>query len=203
MGNGDGTFQPPVHYPVGQFPNTVAVADLLGNGILDLIVSNAGSNNVSVLMGNGDGTFQPAVNQGVGQQPGALLAGDFNHDGVPDIAVANELSNTVSILRGNGDGTFQAAVNYDTGPRPYALVAGDFQGTGNLDLAVGNGPLTYDTVSVLRGNGDGTFQARETFVVGAFTTGLAAGDFNGDGRPDLAASVFYSDGVAVMLNARP
>jgi streptogramin lyase len=84
-----------------------------GDGKLDLVVANDGSNNVSILLGNGDGTFRAAVNYGVGSgsAPTSVAVGDFNGDGKLDLAVANELSNNVSILLGNGNGTFQAAVN--------------------------------------------------------------------------------------------
>jgi len=89
LGNGDGTFQSPVLYTVGTGPGRVVAADLTGNHILDLVVSNEFSNSVSVLMGNGNGTFQPAVNYSVGVNPLDIGVADFNKDGIPDIAVAN------------------------------------------------------------------------------------------------------------------
>ena len=98
----------------------------------------------------------------LGTEPTAIVAGDFNGDGHLDLAVANEDfsgSGTISVLLGNGDGTFQPEVIYAVGSDPDAIVAGDFNGDGHLDLAVANentsGP---GTVSVLLGNGDGTFQ---------------------------------------------
>jgi hypothetical protein len=109
-----GTFGAAVKYAVRRSAIEVAVADLNGDGKLDLAVANADSNNISVLMGNGDGTFQPAVNYaaggGAGSSPSTVVVGDFNGDGVG--------SDNVSVLLGKGDGTFQPDVNYATGSGP-------------------------------------------------------------------------------------
>jgi len=97
LGNGDGTFQAAVNYPVETAPNSVAVGDFNGDGKPDLAVANSGSGGpVSVLLGNGDGTFQAAVNFGAGSTPASVAVGDFNGDGKPDLAVANQVN--VSIL---------------------------------------------------------------------------------------------------------
>src|SRR5207247_456735 len=148
----------------------VIVGDVNNDGRLDLAVSNAGSNTVSVLLGNGNGTFQPAGNFGTGGTPQSVATGDFNSDGRLDLAVANTGSNTVSVLLGNGDGTFQAARTFDAGCRPVSVVACDFNRDCELDLAVDNygsidqatSNTAATTVSVLLGNGDGTFQAAQT-----------------------------------------
>src|SRR5206468_6958219 len=117
---------------------TVAVGDFNGDGRLDLVVSNAGVNTVSVLLGNGDGTFQPARSFAAGPNPTSVVAGDFNGDGKLDLAIADYGSNddsnsttvatTVSVLLGKGDGTFQAAQTFEAGSCPYALAVGDFNG---------------------------------------------------------------------------
>ena len=130
------------------------------------------------------------------------MAGDFTGDGRTDLAVAgydyNPVTFTlwaVSVLLGNGDGTFQPAVQYATAlSAPSAIVAGDFTGDGRLDLAVAC--YNYDTneggVSVLLGNGDGTFQPPViyAYAVGQHPSAIVAGDFTGDGRSDLAVA-FY------------
>jgi hypothetical protein len=130
----------------------------------------------------------------------AMVAGDFNGDGHLDLAVANQASNYISVLLGNGDGTFQPQVTYAVGTEPDALVAGDFNGDGRLDLAVANQSLGQPgTVSVLLGNGDGTFQSQVIYAVGSRPIDLVAGDFNGDGRLDLAVANYVQPGTVSML----
>src|SRR5205807_4315401 len=102
--------------------------------------------------------------------------------GTPNLAVATTVATTVSVLLGNGDGTFQAARTFEAGSGPYALAVGDFNRDGKLDLAVADlGPSTQraGTVSVLLGNGDGTFLVARTFAVGNTIWSVAVGDFNG------------------------
>ena len=211
LGNGDGTFQIHVDYPTGAQPGSVAIGDFNGDGKLDLAVVNSYSNNVSVLLGNGNGTFQPAVSYGTGSGtgPAFVAVGDFNRDGKLDLAVANSNSSNVSVLLGNGDGTFQTAVNYDVGGAPTSIAVGDFNHDGKLDLAVAvpvPGPSTY--VSMLLGNGDGTFQTAVNYNAPYAPDAVAVGDFNGDGNLDLVVgnrssniSVFLGNGDGTFRTA--
>lgn len=190
------------HLYVGLDPDAVAVGDFNHDGRLDLAVANPGAATVCILLGNGDGTFQLPVHYAIEQGPFAQLAvGDFNGDGALDLAVANTATNNVSILLGNGDGTFRAAVDYKVGTNPTAIAAADLNGDGNFDLVVANQNCHESgganasghrclpgTVSVLLGNGDGTFQAHKDFGVGVDLNGIAVGDFNGDGKLDLAVT---------------
>ena len=207
LGNRDGTFQPVHSSAVGMKPVSVAAADFKGDGTLDLVVANQDSANVSVLLGNSDGTFQAARNFAAGTNPHSVAVGDFTGDGHPDLAVANynfSTVGTVSVLLANGDGTFQAPVSYVTGELSPAgdytasVAVADLKGDGALDLIVANksfgGP-----VYVLLGNGDGTFQAAHNFTAGINAYGLALGDFNGDGHPDLAVTNLSSNQVTVLL----
>jgi hypothetical protein len=178
------SFASQVSYGTGGEPDAAAVADLNGDGIPDLAVTNQLSNNVSVLLGNGDGTFQPQVNYSTSARPIGVAVGDFNGDGKLDLAVVNLRGNSVSILLGNGDGTFQPQVTFPAGDFPAGLAVGDFNGDGNLDLAVVN--ESDNTMSILLGNGDGTFQPQVTYATGGEPEGVVAGDFNGDGKLDLA-----------------
>jgi dienelactone hydrolase len=206
LGNGDGTFQAAVNYAAGSEPLSVAVGDFNGDGKLDLVVANnarlGGMPTVSVLLGNGDGTFQPAVNYGAGSNPYSVAVGDFNRDGKLDLAVADSAINGgtsgVSVLLGNGDGTFQAAQTYDTGTGSFAVsvAVGDFNDDGKLDLAVANNGM--NNVSVLLGNGDGTFQAAVNYSTGSGPYSVAVDDFNRDGKLDLAVAN-QSNSVSVLL----
>ena len=199
LGNGDGTFQTQVPNAVGNGPVSLVAGDFTDDGRTDLAVANYDDNDVSVLLGNGDGTFQPQVTYAVGTEPYALVTGDFNGDGRTDLGVANYGSNDISVLLGNGDGTFQPQKTYPVGTKPYALVTGDFNGDGKTDLAVANISSASDDVSVLLGNGDGTFQPQVTYAVGLAPVALVTGAFTGDGRTDLAVVNYGSDDVSVLL----
>ncbi|HEY2383626.1 MAG TPA: FG-GAP-like repeat-containing protein [Terriglobia bacterium] len=207
LGNGDGTFQPAMSFGADIGSNAIAAADLNGDGNADIVVANATSNDVSVLLGNGDGTFQSAVNFGVGSYPLSVSVGDFNDDGRADIVSANSGlfggGHDVSVLLGNGDGTFQSAVDFGVGPYPYFVVVGDFNGDGEVDLAVANYATyccsTIPSVSVLLGNGNGTFQTALSFAAGSQPFSLAVGDFNGDGAADLAVVNDSTDYVILLL----
>jgi hypothetical protein len=171
LGNGDGTFQAPQNYAVGDSPMSIAVRDFNGDGHLDLAVAKSSYVNgpdyptgtVSILLGKGDGTFLVAPTYAAGANPSSLAVGDFNGDGKPDLVLVNNPGATgkVSIFLGNGDGTFHAANSYAVGINASSVAVGDFNGDGILDLAVAN-----ERVSVLLGNGDGTFQTAKNYPAG-------------------------------------
>jgi len=198
LGNGDGTFQPAQFVNAGNNPTFIAAGDFNGDGKTDLAVSDlgalpmGGNGNLAVLLGNGNGTFQPPIVLSAGVNPSAMALGDFNGDGKLDIAVidfGNSSGNNgaLYVLLGNGDGTFQPPVLVNAGNSPAAfptaIVAEDFNGDGKLDLAVAS---SDSNVSVLLGNGDGTFQAPVFYPVFMIPTSLAAGDLKGNGKTDLA-----------------
>ncbi|MBI3766863.1 MAG: VCBS repeat-containing protein [Deltaproteobacteria bacterium] len=126
-----------------------------------------------------------------GNKPISVAIGDFNGDGKSDLAVANLGSNNVSILLGTGTGSFGAATNFPVVSAPVAVAVGDFNSDGKLDLAAAN--TGSDKVSVLLGTGTGSFGAATNFLVGYHTpdsaVGIAVGDFNADGKLDLAVTV--------------
>jgi len=201
------SFNAPLNVPTGQSPHGVAVVDLTGNGISDLVVTNKGFNDgtlrgESILLGNGDGTFQPARNIDIGPNPFAVAVGDFDRDGTADLAVthADDVPSgfdTVSILLGNGDGTFRAAGDLQVGTDPRAIAVGDFRGDGTLDIVTAN--ASSNTVSVLLGNGDGTFQSAVNVPVGSLPDAVAVGNFNGHLGIVTANEPIGQDGSVSLL----
>jgi len=196
-GNGDGTFQKAQSFAVGSAPQSLALADVNGDGKLDIVTANLNDNTVSVLAGTGHGTFQDAQTFNVGSAPQSVVVADLNGDGRPDIVTANKFGNSVSTLLGNGDGTFQNAQTFGVGSSPHSVAVADVNGDGKPDIITAN---RYDnTVSVLLGNGDGTFQKARTYAVGSEPFSVAVADLNGDGRPDIVTANYLDNTVSVLL----
>ena len=210
LGNGDGTFQIAANYGTPGATSAVAVGDFNGDGKPDLAVINAYDNSVSIFLNSGSGTFPTRKDYATGAYPTAVVVGDFNGDGKLDLATSecgatpNCAGGSASILLGNGDGTFQTHVDYTVGGYPLALTVADLNGDGFLDLAVANSNSASGTaagsVSVLFGNGDGTFQAQQVYPAGLMTSSVVVGDFNGDGQLDFAATNEDDATVGVYLN---
>jgi hypothetical protein len=203
LGNGDGTFQAAIEYAAGSNPDAIAAGDFNGDGKLDLAVANFSGDNVTILLGKGDGAFGAPVEFPTGSSPDSIAIGDFNHDGHLDLAVSNYGSNNVSVLLGKGDGTFQIAKNFAVGASPDSVASGDFNADGNLDLAVASEGTSYGGsgyVSVLLGNGDGTFKPAVNYgSPGSYFDAVAVGDFNGDGKLDLAVANYDICNLSLML----
>ena len=195
-GNGDGTFQAPARYVVGTLPLWLASGDFNGDGAPDLVTANYNGNTVSVLLNNGQGSFGAAVNYDTGPATAFVDANDLNGDGRADLVVATQ--GGVSVLLGRGDGTFLPSVNYAAGVSPFAVAVGDFDRDGRRDLAVANAGTTSNKISVLLGRGDGTFLSTVDYTVGSAPRSVVVGDFNRDGRDDLAAVNYSNNSVSVL-----
>ena len=203
-------------FPTGGNPSQVALADLTGNGRLDVVVDYADQNFVSVLLANGDGTFQaprdyaigPYLPAGADSSFGtlvdyrrAMVVADLTASGVPDIAVLNYQSDTISLLLGNGDGTFQPQRIIGLGSLvdPYSLAAGDLTNNGIMDLVVVSstiGPVQQG--EVLLGRGDGTFGPPIPFTLndpGNPTSTILLADLTGNGILDLVYEGFFNSYV--------
>src|SRR5579871_2233269 len=201
LGNGDGTFQISAPTTLGRAPSSVAAADLNGDGIPDLVVGDSTDNNVRVLLGNGDGTFQAGPIYSTGSDPVRVLTVDLNGDGIPDVLTVNNRGNSVTVLLGNGDGSFQPVGAIAAGQVPTAAAVGDFNSDGIPDLAVIHPQaVTSSGLSILFGNGDGTFQAPVNMSGGTSPWDVAAGDFDGDGLTDLAVSNRTQTGGVTILH---
>jgi hypothetical protein len=203
-GNGDGTFRAHVDFDAGREPSALIASRFNADRKLDLAITNASTSTVSIVLGKGDGTFRPRVAFDTDLTPVALIDGDFDADGKLDLAVANRDGDSVSILLGNGDGTFLPHVEFGAGPGPVSVTRADFNLDGKLDLAVADASTPSfgpGKVSVLLGNGDGTFGSPTSFQAGIRAQAITTGDFNGDGKPDLAVAtnldVFGS--VAILI----
>jgi hypothetical protein len=185
LGNGDGTFKPGTAVSGG----ALAVADFNGDGKPDVLQQGTGT--LLVLLGNGDGTFQAPISTASGANLLVVAAGDLNGDGKAD--VVGFYNNALFVYISKGDGTFAAGVSYSLGVSTLSvpvLTLGDFNGDGKADVVVsvpGDGTTAGEEV-VFLGKGDGTFQAPEASSGIGLPTNAVAGDFNGDGKVDLALS---------------
>ena len=229
LGNGDGTFKTPQTYATSASPTSVAIADLTGNGKLDLVVAD--NHAVDVYLGNGDGTFQPDQSFAIGFTVSSVKIADVSGDGKPDLVLTYGTgygNDFVGVLLGNGNGTFQSGQTYATGVfsnrinpsgvggSAVSVAIADLTGNGKMDLVVADGgsedPNFGNSVpaqiSVLMGNGDGTFQSEQTYSLGSDANSpnsVAVADLNGDGKPDVvvSSSAVYNGGsnsLTVLLN---
>jgi uncharacterized protein (TIGR03437 family) len=204
LGNGDGTFRALPTQSLGMTLVGVTAADFNGDGKLDLAIADVNST-VWLLLGAGDGTFgtpQPIALTGTLE---GIASGDFNGDKQVDLAVTGIGSASVYVLLGKGDGTFQAPTSFAAGRGAWAVTVGDFNSDGKLDLAVANNfevPLQND-VSLLLGNGDGTFAAAVPLGAGNNPFSVVAADFSGDGKLDLAVANNGSTFASLLINGFP
>jgi hypothetical protein len=200
------SFAPQVYYQTMNRPFCVGIGDFNSDGSPDLVLGLAGPIHLNVFLGNplpNAGTFQAPVPYSAAAIPWAIIVRDFNGDGRQDLVTVNNGGNpavsSVSFIRGNGDGTFQAPVNYVVAPNSRYLTTGDFNGDGTPDLATSS---DYGIVSVLIGNpapSAGTFQPATTFAVGQTPVEIASGDFNLDGRSDIALAHYSNEGSVTIL----
>ena len=181
-------------FPTGLFPHGMAIADMNGDGRADVVVANTDGPSVSVLLGQTDGTLGSKTDFPLQDSPLVLVAGDFNGDAKIDVAVT--AGNGVEVLLGNGDGTLGAPVTYPSTNAPVLLAVADFNHDGKLDLVTGGScGNTCGFVSVLLGDGDGTFQAGTSISAGGVPSAFTVSDLNGDGIPDLALANMVTDSV--------
>ena len=195
LGNGQGGFTPatPSEQYILQAPaSSIALADVDGDGKLDIVAAPASGGKVFVARSNGYGSFKPAQSYFIPQNPFsfgspkvAVAVGDINGDGKPDIVVSDPYLKSVSVLLNNGNGTFGTPLTSTVGGTPTALAVRDVSGDGKLDVVTAN---SNGTVSVLVGLGNSTFGASQNYAIGGPANSLGLGDFNHDGRLDIATT---------------
>jgi len=192
-------FSTPVLSTVANF-GYPTVADFNGDGKNDVALPGF---QLGIALGNGDGTFTSAPS--VNLAASSVSVADFNGDGKPDVAI--ESQSGVWIVLGNGDGTFGGPTKLPAsfGPAPSFIACADLNGDGIPDLAVTNTvTLTgtvINTLTILLGNGDGTFTLKSTIPTGSYPRSVTVGDFNDDGIPDLAVINDGPPDVAVVSSA--
>ena len=206
LGNGDGTFQAPINLTIntrGGDTNSLATGDFNGDGFLDLAVTVSSSDFIQIALGNGDGTFTLGSTITLPQRngPEGIVVADFNKDARSDIAVVT-LNGGVFVALGHGDGTFGTPAQYPVAsPTTSGISIGDFNLDGKTDIAVSEGTSAGE-ISILPGNGDGTFGAAVNFAAGGKTpNSIVTTHLNKDNKPDLVVATNAS--VSVLYNTTP
>jgi len=206
LGNGDGSLQAPrtLDTVEGGETSNLAVGDLDGDGVPDVVASNPGADSVTSFKGRADGSLEAGVTLPIGLRGGSapfsVAIADFDGDGKNDLAVADMQSRSLIVKRGNGDGTLGEEASFPEGGEPaYILIASDVDLDGEIDLVVAN--RGSDDVSVLLGFGDGTFADPIVSSTGPGTGpySLAIADFNQDGVPDVVTANFMSNDASVLI----
>lgn len=199
--NGEGIFNiyQETDLTTGTNPAAIACADFNEDGIPDLVVTNWGSNTISIFLGKGDYSFNVKQDFPAAKNPLMIAVSDFNRDGHLDLAVTSVEEKKVSIFLGKGNGAFGPKINIAVDTDPIWIVAADLNGDEKPDLAVS----CEQAVDVLIGMGDGTFKkgSNATTIADSRLQGLAAADLDQDGKLDLMVA-HESGGFAYLLAGR-
>jgi len=197
IGIGNGAFNTKVDYAGGDRPHGILYFDIDGDTCMDVITMNRNDHDICVIKGNGDGSFQTPIWFDVERYPQFATLGYFNADTLIDLAVANTFDcDSITILLGDSFTIFKPAVNIYIEGIPYGLTAADYNLDGFVDIAATMNEI--DSLYIIEGNGDGTFQAPEKYLAGSDPRGIISVDIDQDSDIDLY-SVNYSGGGNTYL----
>jgi FG-GAP-like repeat len=218
LGNGAGGFTPAPGSPLPQsgYPASIVAGDFNGEGRSDLAIAN-GSGYVTVYLSSPTGSMQASPQSPIatGAGPEAIATADLTGNGKLDLVTANTAGDNVTVLLGNGSGDFVQAsespvpvpagsgcLPYSAPGLPESIAVGNFAGDGTPDLAVGNFNGCSNSVAVLQGDGKGQFTnaAGSPFGANGNPRGMVTGDFNGDGKTDIAVVNAFLGAVTVLQN---
>jgi VCBS repeat protein/Big-like domain-containing protein len=207
----DGSYQLSDSYPLGAGPVSVALVDVNGDKLTDIVALNRQDKTVSVLLGKGDGRFEQPFTISVTDAPIAVAVGDFNKDDKPDLAVLSDCGTakcsepgSVEILLGQGGGSFATSATYPVGYLPVSIAVGDLNGDKTPDIVVANSCGTDSscksrgTATVLLGSANGKFKAEADLSIGNSPSSIALGDLSGRGVLDLLVASSSDNSVSVL-----
>jgi hypothetical protein len=201
LGNGNFTFDAPVKYYAGDRPMKTIAADMNNDGNLDLLIANDQGNDVRIFVGNANGTFQTGVSYATGASPRTVVAADFNKDGFKDFAASNDNANSITVYLATALNTFSTSVTYPligTSISASEMVAANMDADTILDLLITDSQ--NNTVTLLLGNSNGTFQNAQAFATDKYPNEIVVADFNNDGANDFATVNKEAYNVTVVLN---
>lgn len=200
INDGTGHFTDTNNVNVGYRPLSLVSADINLDGKIDIVTTNT-LGSISIRLGDGRGNYIHQSSSFVpGNEPANIAVADFNNDKKPDLAVVNKTDKTVSIGLGDGTGGFTIASTILIGGTPYGITIGDFNGDGKQDFATpckGNRNDSY--ISIRIGDGLGNFNSLPNIGTVNYARSIDAGDFNGDGKLDLAVVDYYSGTVSTKI----
>jgi len=195
LGDGQGTFNAPIKFPVGNAPQSIIVADLNGDGSPDIATANTDDEKtVSILLGNGAGGFSISHIR-LDTTARGIAAADFNNDRKLDLAIVSPVADAVLVLLGNGRGGFIPVGRFEAGRDPISIAADDFNRDNYVDVAVVNS----EGLAILTGDGNGHLTLVGMLATGKLPLRLVTGDFNRDSKPDVAVVNQGSNDVSIFL----
>ena len=187
----------------GSQPHSVAVDDFNRDGLMDIVVTNYGTDNIGIFLGSGNGDFHSMTTYSTGSNSGtySVATCDFNSDNKSDIVVTNSQSNTIRIFLGLGDGRFTFGLTYSTGNRavPRSVAISDFNNDRKYDIAIANAGI--NNILIFYGNGNGTFTNETSYSLGYnyLPYSLAVSDLNKDQWMDIVIACYQTDNIETLV----